>query len=111
MALLAARFRLYQLAVRADNLIDKVPSQAGVLRAEADFQSDAAATDYRLAGEVLDEKPNDELRYALYVNRGLLGLERRDLENAAADLQAAIRLNEPQTRGVCRAGGGLPTAK
>jgi eukaryotic-like serine/threonine-protein kinase len=89
----------YQLAVRAGDLIDKLPSQVGVLRAEAEFQSDAAATDYRLAGEVLDEKPDDELRYALYVNHGLLGLERRDFENAAADLQAAIRLNERRLEG------------
>ena len=64
------------------------------MRAEAEFQSNAAATDYRRAGELLDEKPNDELRYAFFVNRGLLGLERHDLENAVADLRAAIGLNE-----------------
>ena len=59
-----------------------------------EFQCDAAAADFRRASELLDEKPNDELRYALHVNRGLLGLAARDFENAAADLQAAIRLNE-----------------
>ena len=68
-------FASYQLAVRAGDLIEKLPSQASTLRAEAEFQCNAAAADYRRTSELLKEKPNDELRYALYVNRGLLGLE------------------------------------
>ncbi len=86
-------FASYQLAVRARDLIEKLPSQTGALKAEAEFQCDAAAADFRRAGELLEEKPNDQQRYALYVNRGLLGLERRDFQNAAADLEAAIGLN------------------
>jgi eukaryotic-like serine/threonine-protein kinase len=86
-------FASYQLAVRAGDLIEKLPLQADVLKAEAQFQLDAAAADYRKAGELLSEKPNDELRYALCVNRGLLGLERRDFQKAESDLQAAIGLN------------------
>ena len=87
-------FASYQLAVRAGDLIEKLPSQAGVLRAEAEFQCDAAAPITAGPVNCWIEKPNDELRYALHVNRGLLGLERRDFENAAADLEAAIRLND-----------------
>jgi eukaryotic-like serine/threonine-protein kinase len=87
-------FASYQLAVRASDLIEKLPSQAGALRAEVEFQCVTAAADYRRAGELLDEKPKNDLRYALYVNRGLLGLERRDFGNAVADLQTAIRLDD-----------------
>jgi eukaryotic-like serine/threonine-protein kinase len=87
-------FASHQLAVRAGDLIEKLPAQAAALNTEAEFQRDAAATDYGRASELLAEKPNDKLRYALYVNRGLLGLERREFENAVADLQAAIRLDE-----------------
>ena len=89
-------FASYQLAVSAGDLIEKRPSRAGALKAEAEFQCDAAAADYRRAGELLEDKPNDEQRYALFVNRGLLGLERRDFQNAAADLEAAIRLDGPR---------------
>jgi eukaryotic-like serine/threonine-protein kinase len=87
-------FASYQLAARADDLIDKNPAQARDLKAEAEFQRNAAAADYRQANELLEKEPNDELRYALYVNRGLLSLMQRDFENATADLEAAIRLNE-----------------
>ncbi len=60
---------------------------------EALLYLDAAASDYRRAMELLDQKPNGELRYALLVNRGLLGLQRRDFDQAVADLQAATQLN------------------
>jgi tetratricopeptide (TPR) repeat protein len=86
-------FASYQLAVRAGELIEKLPAQADVLTAEAEFHGNAAAADYRRAGELLDKKPNDELRYARHVNGGLLGLERRDFKEAELDLGKAIRLN------------------
>jgi tetratricopeptide (TPR) repeat protein len=87
-------FTSYQLAITADDLIEKRPGQAAALRSEADFQATAATADYRRADQLLTEKPNDELRYALHVNRGLLGLQRRDFAEAESDLLAAIRLNE-----------------
>jgi tetratricopeptide (TPR) repeat protein len=62
--------------------------------AELEFQANAAAGDYHQADERLEREPNAELRYALHVNRGLLRLEHRDFENATADQEAAIRLNE-----------------
>ena len=103
-------FASYQLAVRAGDLIEKLPLQADVLRAEAEFQLDAAAADYRRAGELLDEKPNDELRYALYVNRGLLGLERRDFQTGGVGPGGGDPAQRPPARGLCRAGAGLPEA-
>ena len=53
----------------------------------------AADSDYRTAMELLDRTPNDDLRYSVLVNRGVLRLLlRRDLEEAVGHLQAAIRL-------------------
>jgi len=49
----------------------------------------AAEADYRRA---LDLKPNDDLRYVLLANRGLLRLQSDRLDEAVADLNAAIRL-------------------
>ena len=46
--------------------------------------------------ELLKERPNDELQYALLVNRGLLWLERRQWDKAVTDLRSAIRLNGAQ---------------
>jgi tetratricopeptide (TPR) repeat protein len=66
------------------------------LRADADLQFQAAEKDFRLATELLQSEPNQELRYALLVNHGLLGLERRDWDQAKARLLAAIQLNGRQ---------------
>jgi tetratricopeptide (TPR) repeat protein len=85
-------FASYELAVRAGELMDKVPSQAVALKAEVELQLSDAASDYHRAMKLLDEKPNNELRYALLVNRGVLGLNRRSFDEAKADLHAAILL-------------------
>ena len=53
-----------------------------------------AEADYDRARELLERKPNDELRYILLVNRGLLRFQHAMLDQAATDLQAAIRLND-----------------
>ncbi len=63
------------------------------MKSEIDLQLDDAAGDYRRARELLEEKPNNDLRYALLVNGGLLELESRHFQKAESDLQAAIRLN------------------
>ncbi len=63
-------------------------------REEMRVRSDAAEADYRRAMELLEEKPNDELRYVLLVNRGLLRSSRGDRDAAVADLEAAIRLGD-----------------
>ena len=55
---------------------------------------ESAAADYDRARAILDRKPNDELRYILLVNRGLLRFQHAMLDQAATDLQAAIRLND-----------------
>ncbi len=43
--------------------------------------------------KLLEQKPNAELRYALLVNRGVLGLQRGDLDNAGEFLRQAIQLD------------------
>ena len=50
-------------------------------------------TDYRHA---LDLNPNDDFRYVLLANRGLLRLRSGRLDEAVADLDAAIRLKPNQ---------------
>jgi tetratricopeptide (TPR) repeat protein len=70
--------------------IDAVSSR---LRQEAAESIEAAETDFRQA---LDLKPSDDLRYVLLANRGLLRLHSGRLDEAVADLDAAIRLKPGQ---------------
>ena len=53
-----------------------------------------AEVDYNRAWKLLDRKPNDELRYILLVDRGMLRFQHAKLDQAATDLQAAIELND-----------------
>ena len=62
---------------------------ASRLRQQAVDAFEAAEADYRRA---LYLKPNDDLRYVLLANRGLLRLQSDRLDEAATDLNAAIRL-------------------
>ena len=63
------------------------------LRQEATEAIAAAEEDYRRAFEL---KPNDDLRYALLTNRGLMWLQSNRLGDAVVDLEAAIRLKPGQ---------------
>jgi eukaryotic-like serine/threonine-protein kinase len=66
-------------------------SQAHEKEAEDAFE--AAETDFRHA---LHLNPNDDFRYVLLTNRGLLRLRSDRLDEAVADLDAAIRLKPNQ---------------
>ena len=61
---------------------------------EAALVFENAQADYDRAREILDRKPNDEMRYILLVNQGVLRMQHGKLDQAATDLQAAIRLND-----------------
>ena len=61
---------------------------------EAALVFENALADYDRASEVLDRKPNGEMRYILLVNQGVLRMQHGKLDQAATDLQAAIRLND-----------------
>jgi len=80
---------LYILRGYASSLI---PENAGP--EEVAIRFEAAQSDYRVAMERLERKPNDELRYIVLVNRGVLQFQHAMLDQAATDLQAAIRLND-----------------
>ena len=56
---------------------------------EAADAFEAAEADYRRA---LELKPDDDVRYGLLANRGLLRIQSGRLDEAVADLEAAIRL-------------------
>ena len=71
----------------------------------------AAEGDFNEALELLEQRPNDELQYALLVNRGLLWFERREWNKAVADLEAAIRLNGAALAGIRVAGPSLCQAR
>jgi serine/threonine protein kinase/tetratricopeptide (TPR) repeat protein len=73
-----------------------LPTQDRSLQGGAEIQFDAALEDYRAAMDRLERKPNNVLRYALLVNRGLLQSQRGTLDEAVADFQEAIRLNDRQ---------------
>jgi eukaryotic-like serine/threonine-protein kinase len=89
-------FASYQVAALARLAAEGLPAKGTTLRGEAQVQLKAAEADYNKALELLEKRPNDELQYALLVNRGLLWLERREWSKAIADLQSAIRLNAAQ---------------
>jgi tetratricopeptide (TPR) repeat protein len=73
---------------RAGRLADV---EAAPLRETAAARFEAAEGDYRKAMQLF--RPGDEvLRYALLVNRGSMRLQRRELPDALADLQEAVRL-------------------
>jgi tetratricopeptide (TPR) repeat protein len=70
----------------------EVPPRAS--RAEIQLLSQAAEADFGRAVELLDQRPNLELRYALLVNRGVLRSRHKAWKAAAADLIAAIDLGD-----------------
>jgi serine/threonine protein kinase/lipoprotein NlpI len=87
-------FASSQLAAIASEELKKQSNAArATLREEADHQFEAAKADYDHALALLLQKPDDELRWVLLVNRGLLFVGRADWSSASADLEAAIRLD------------------
>src|SRR5262249_55089802 len=50
--------------------------------------------DYEYALKLLDQKPDNELRWVLLVNRGALFVQHERWDEAAADFAAATRLND-----------------
>jgi tetratricopeptide (TPR) repeat protein len=89
-------FASAQIAAVNRDAAQKYPADASRLRTEADLQFQAAEADFRRAADLLQRDPNEELRYVLLVNRGLLWFQRNDMARAKADLLAAITLNGRQ---------------
>jgi len=86
-------FASYQIAVKSRQAHETLQTKGTLLRDEIKLQREAAEADFARALELLEQKPNDELQYALLVNRGLLRLECREWDKAVKDLEAAIRLS------------------
>ena len=68
---------------------DRLPDQAAALKAQAEAQFEAAEADDRRA---LDSGLEGDLRYALFMNRGVLRFRRDRPEEAAADFREAVAL-------------------
>jgi serine/threonine protein kinase len=86
-------FASYQVAGLARLAAENLQIKGSTLSAEVESQQKAAEADFSTALVLLKANPNDELQYALLVNRGLLWIERREWNKAVADLKAAIQLN------------------
>lgn len=79
----------------ARELARRYPRPAADLEKAATEQFEAAEADYRKAlGLLHPGSRDDELRYVLLVNRGVIRLERDELSAAAEDLQEAERLDK-----------------
>ena len=82
-----------QARARAAGRTLKIVDGSIEAQVEVEAQFDAAEDDYRQALALLDDEPNDELRYAVLNNRALMRFHRNRLDASVADLEAAIRLN------------------
>jgi eukaryotic-like serine/threonine-protein kinase len=83
-----------QLAARANEQLKKQPSLANTgLREDADHHFEAAIADYNQARALLEKKADNVCRWVLLVNRGSLFVQREQWDQAAPDLEAAIRLD------------------
>ena len=78
-----------QALVKLDQVRPKEDAEASRLRQEATEAIDAAEKDYRQA---LSLEHNDDLRYVLLTNRGLMRLQSKRFDEAVTDLEEAIRL-------------------
>ncbi len=77
------------------------PEQATGLAVAALKRFEIADADYRQALNLLGPSASDAgLRYALFVNRGIIQLQRQDFAAAAADFEEAIRLNNCRVEAV-----------
>jgi eukaryotic-like serine/threonine-protein kinase len=69
----------------------RLPARAAELRDEAEAHFDAAEGDFARA---LDHGLNADLRYTLFMNRGVMRFQRHTLAEATADLEQAIKLDD-----------------
>ena len=86
-------FASSHVAAQAAGPVEKPPSDKNTLPKDVELQFQTAESDYRRALELLEQKPDEDLRYVLLINRGLLELQRRKWDQAEADWQEAIRLD------------------
>jgi eukaryotic-like serine/threonine-protein kinase len=87
-------FAAYKVAALARLAAQNFQTTGTTLSGEIQSQLKAAEADFTRALELLKQRPNDELQYALLVNRGLLWFERREWDKAVTDLKSAIQLNK-----------------
>ncbi len=83
-----------QLAASAhDRMARRHTQEARTAKDEAEYQFQAALSDYDHVLNVLATKPDNLLRWVLLVNRGSLFVQHEDWEKASADYQAATSLD------------------
>src|SRR5262249_53236390 len=83
------------IAARArDERQRRAPGQADAPGGDETLLFEAALADFDRACALLERRPEDELRYVLLIDRGLMWFQRHELDKAAADLRQAIALND-----------------
>jgi eukaryotic-like serine/threonine-protein kinase len=85
-------FASYQLA--GEKHRNGPSQQQSSLQEDTNYHFRAAQEDYQHALSLLDQKPDDVLRWATLVNRGQLFIQHEDWDKASDDFQAAIRVND-----------------
>jgi serine/threonine protein kinase/tetratricopeptide (TPR) repeat protein len=76
----------------------RAPTQEGARRADERPRFRAAEHDFEQASILLEHQPADGLRYELLIYRGFLRFQEGNLDTAAADLLAAVKLNDRDPR-------------
>jgi tetratricopeptide (TPR) repeat protein len=85
-----------QVAALALEAAKAYPAHAGDYQRGADSQFAAAEASYQTALKLLEDKPQDQLRYILLVNRGQMRFQQGRLDLAVDDLRDAIARNDRQ---------------
>jgi len=86
-------FASSSVAVQIGDSTEKRSSEGNLPPEQVKLQFQTAEADYRKALLLLEQEPDDDLRYVLLINRGLLWFQRQDWDKAEEDWRAAIRLD------------------
>jgi len=88
-------FASYQLAAVAGEPLKNRPlAGEKTFLDDAQYNFEASLADYEHAMTLLEQKPDNELRWVLLVNRGALFVQHEDWDKAAADFEAATRVDD-----------------
>ena len=79
-------FASSHVAAQAAGPVEKPPSEKHTLAKDVELQFQAAESDYRRALELLEQKPDEDLRYVLLINRGLLELQAQEVGSGRGGL-------------------------
>jgi tetratricopeptide (TPR) repeat protein/tRNA A-37 threonylcarbamoyl transferase component Bud32 len=83
-----------QLGLKHATVPKDIPERVARAIKSANRELDEAEADFRVAMDKLAARPDADLQYMLFVNRGLIRFQRGRLDQAANDYQQAIRIKQ-----------------